>query len=1058
MRALSVLSIFIALCMADAMSIKMLVSLLRNSDDAIVPHYTQEELDNARRVEFDITDLGDLLHYKSSMYLSTCRRVERRVLSPPPNHFFSTILADGETIYVPTKFLGYKIIVDVVEGVPTYVRIDGFRSAGVVASRYFYKNEEDIWEMVQRNDFVRRRVTDGNRYAVNIKDSIDAHRKDGIVRETKGTAGTIVTLYPKFNMYITEVKADDRVLWHFDPVQADLVLKIMLYTYKGSNFCSITTMDCRGTSIDRLYAEDTYGYNLISHSRHGFFGGRTRNAYNRKPGESFDPEVLNYKPPKPRHTPVGEATEERRQLFAGAKLIKCNFRRNPDLLLEEGWTLDVKGHPNGDYERIFAPKGGYLIYKLVDHDRYVWDFEGYGVTSGHHLITYDGNQFLRLEVVNEKGECFEHYYLKIDENWELIEKSVWDQRTVSRLSYSLFGADGILTGRDLSEEELGKVKDNVAVDLDISKVVNYAWSTERSTVSGVMTRKVYTAVDGYCFKSFSEDGETFFKPSGDFVVTKAVHYKVEGLDLVSYLAHDTTDGVHSVHHFMKHKGKWIEVSERAYKETIAVMLTLTEKHAADRRGSVTEVSTEEDLKPGAFYPNNPYSELQEALNIPQDPLIDGHRGGLMLPLPPNEEHLKRVCESEGINLEIHEHSDNRYDVSAFPTGKGITRVIYKVSDGYHFKAVSDSGVPVFQDSGYTMSEAVLDKMEDGENFLQVRAFDGDGKEHVFYYYKQDMHKNLQEISRKTYLKQRFRSFERVYVDLGMAVKDNEQFVKLQSKHFKNVISFLPRMNVLVDTIKHDNYIIWKYDERKPEVITRIVTFVREGIRGCSITLVDEDGRETERLYLNTNPRTNEYTLFLHKGEMFSLFKNYLRNRKIGFAWNVRYLPDEINWTEIVEPGSKDYAMCQPGYKMSANGECEDDEESVEELAYSEDEEESVDEAEPDTNAGLTEEQKARRAAMAQKRKQQEHIADKIYYSEKKFAMQYILHKEGAVWDSKNTGDLCLDIRKHNNGRYRIIECEIMSPDGHVELRYFVNNANGKGDYREFNPSDFGSDL
>lgn len=1042
--------------MTDVISNDTLVSLLRNSEDSRVPVYTQEELNVCSRRSVDVASSDDMQNYAIRNFVSDDKKVERIILEPMKNLLFDVVKYDNKVIFQERDLLIYRVAVDSVNDVPYYIRVEGFKNATVALSRYISREENGEWTENSRKTFMRKRTMDGEGFDIYLSDRLEEYREHTAVYDIQGVHGPRRILYPKFNKYIMEIHTRNGSLWSFNPFDCDIIVMVMQYHHRGHNYYAITKKNSLGILQSYHYVEDGFCYQFIGHRPYSIWGVPSGWPGERQPVEYEGPAIADSKPPKPRHTPVGEASEERRQLFAGAKLIKCNFRRNPDLLLEEGWTLDVKGYPNGDYERIFAPKDGYCINKLVDHEQAVWDSSDYCVSAGNHIITYDGYQFLRLEVVNGTGESLEHHFIKIRDSWMLINRFVWYDRKNYPLSYSLFGVDVRLSGRDLSHEELRKLNDSIAVDLDISKVVNYAWSTERSTVSGVMTRKVYTAVDGYCFKSFSEDGETFFKPSGDFVVTKAVHYKVMGMELITYLAHDTINGKHTILHFMKHVGKWVDINHYAYTETLSILLTLMHKWFDRKKEHVcNRVPTDDDLKPGLFYPDNPYSELQEALNIPQDPLIDGHRGGLMLPFSPSDGHRRRICEGEGIYLELSRYGDERYDVNAYSTVHGVNTIIYKAADGYHFKAVSDSGIPVFYKPGYSVFEVDLDETKGKEYFLQVNAFDANGKQYVFYYYKHSIPQFFQEISRNSYIKLRYRFIIRTKVDIGRCKINKRSILTLKSKHFKNVISFLPRMNVLVDTIKHDNYIIWKYDERKPEVITRIVTFVREGIRGCSITLVDEDGRETERLYLNTNPRTNEYTLFLHKGEMFSLFKNYLRNRKIGFAWNVRYLPDEINWTEIVEPGSKDYAMCQPGYKMSANGECEDDEESVEELGDDDVEEESVDEAEPDTNAGLTEEQKARRAAMAQKRKQQEHIADNMYYSEKKFTMMNVTHKGGTIWDARNTGNMCLDVRLHSSGESRFVECEIMSPDGRVDVRYYVNHFKGRGIYREVELSPFG---
>lgn len=1062
---------------AVALGEKILATLLTNADDAEVPDYTQDELNVAHRISVDITDLTDLVAYKSKLFLSDCKKVERRVLVPPPNHVFKTILADGKMVYEPTKFLGYKVVIDSVKEVPTYVRVDGFLRQGVVASRYLYRNEKG-WDLYPRRNFIHKRVTDGNIFEIDLYSNDHSWKNNMIVREVTWSHGPMTVMYPKFNKYVMGVAAGPREMWNYDSVKADLVLKMLLYSYKGNNYCVLTVLDWNGTSQDIMYIEDNYGYSHVSHTPQRHLGRTSGFGTRRRPGEYRDPEVLDIKPPTPKHTPYGVVTDANSIRFLRSKLVQVNFRRNPHPLVEEGWTLDVRGYPNGDYERVFKAKDGFLIYRLVDHDRLVWDTPGYAIKNGYHLITNDGMQFLRLEVIHEHGQTYEYHFQKVNGEWRQIEKYVWDIRTNTRLNYLLFGSDAIIEGKDLNEEEVTDLNAYTKVDLDINKEVYHAWSTDRITIHGVITRKVYTAVPGFAMRNLTEDGEVFFSTSENYLINKVVHYKVFGMELVTFLAHDTVTGKHSIHYLMRNRGKWIDVNEISYSQNLAIVLNLVRKWTLSKHEGTPEMFIPADIVP--YIPvTDPYVQPQEALNIPLDPVIDAHQGGLVLPLPPNQDVLDRVAETEGIRLELRGYRDERYNIIAMSTGEKYFRVIYRPADGFHFNSVIENGRPVFTLPGFVVTEVALDETPDKEYFLQINAYDSTGKQYVFYYYKTHNYNPFQEISRKTYNNIRHRSIIQTEVDIGKPKASNKNVVKLISKHFENVVSYLPRINVIIQKIKHGKATVWQYDDRSPEIVTRVVTFTRQGVRGCLIHYIDEDANETEKLFLNTNPKTNQYVKFIHKGEMFSMFKNYLQNRKTGFAWNMRYLPDEINWTEVVEPGTPEYEMCQKGKKIQPNGEkCQ---EVAEEEVLSDDADEAEDDVidltndmtkedsakaqpaaafEQETEEEMTDEQKQIRDAVAARKQHRTYIEDNIYYSDKKFAMQQVIHKEGKVWDSQTAGSnqLCLDVRKYRRGQYRLIQCEIMSPNGQVEIRYFMNTHNGRGDYREISVSEFGSDI
>lgn len=121
---------------------EMIMSLLRNNDDLFVPDYTQEELESAVKLPLNVASLSDIVAYKTRFFTSSCKKVERVVLHPPPNHLFNSLYAGDVFLFNSTTFLAYKVVVDSIEGVPSFIRMDGFVDEGVTSSRYFVRTDD----------------------------------------------------------------------------------------------------------------------------------------------------------------------------------------------------------------------------------------------------------------------------------------------------------------------------------------------------------------------------------------------------------------------------------------------------------------------------------------------------------------------------------------------------------------------------------------------------------------------------------------------------------------------------------------------------------------------------------------------------------------------------------------------------------------------------------------------------------------------------------------------------------------------------------------------------
>ncbi|KAK1937416.1 spherical body protein 3 [Babesia divergens] len=1088
MKLLALAPFWGALLAVGVFADEMITSLLKNNDDLFVPDYTQEELESAVKLPLNVSSLSDIVAYKTRFFVSPCKKIERVVLHPPPSHLFNSLYAGDVFLFNSTAFLAYKVVVDSIEGVPSFIRMDGFVDEGVTSSRYFVRTD-DHWDMLSRRSFILKRILYGSHHTLDLYGYADDRADGNIVRQIDGRYGPITIYYPKFNDYLTEIVAGARTIWTFDPAKTELVLKVMTYKYKGNDFCVLRTIDWNGTITEELYLEDNYGYSHVGHlpraeldAGRGSAGGDADEQQSPpKPREYVDPVVLVIKPPTTNDTLVAEYSDTLEAQYAEAKFITVNFRREPKKDIEEGWTLDTREYANGDIVRTFSAKRGYFIRRLVYHNRHLFEKPGYALRRGAHLVAHDGSEFLRLEGIDQGGKSYEYYYVKKNGNWVQIDRPVWDPSRNRRPLSSLFGMPTTLEAKDLTEEELAALPDAEGVECDTSKPADFA---ERTIVKGIITRTHYTALPGKVFQSFVDDGVEFVNPNGHYVSTEALHYQVQGLELLVYVAHDTKTGKSTLQYFMKNRGRWTNITEDAYTNNIARMISVAKDRHIDIENTLSALEDSGadahavDLGFVPYIPEDEDAPLSVPLNVPLQPIIDGHTGGYKLNCPSNTKVLDRCATSEHIRLNLRGYGDERCNIVALRTGEHHTRVIYKPADGYIFNSIIEWGRIIFEMPGYTVTACHLDEMPDKEQyFLQINAYDSEGNQHVFYYYKAHKFHNFQEISHGTYANLRYRNVIRADINVGNPGRRNKHVVKFESKHFDKIYSFIPRINVLIDVVRHGKSVIWKFDDRKPEIVTRVVTFVRQDIRGCLINFIDHKANEVERLYLNVDPKTKEYVLFLHKGDMFSLFKNYMRNRKVGFGLTARYLPNDIDWTEVVQPNTKDHEKCKRGVKLSK---LLAEEESTDDVCVEDSENSAGDDAddygismgsgdnvesstegestEATESEELTEEQLKMRATVEAKKKHQAQLEDNMYYSDKKFAMKQVIHKEGVVWDPDDNGDLCLDVRKYRRGQYRVVECEIMSPDGHVEVRYFMNTHNGRGDYREIIVSDMGSEI
>ncbi|GBE62215.1 spherical body protein, putative [Babesia ovata] len=1087
-----------------------------------MPMFTEEQLRNPNVAPLDIASEKHLKDYVSRKFDSKCGRVSRIVLHAPLDGLFKTIYYDGEPLNTPPAFLSYKAVVDYVDGTPTYVRLEGLVSRGVYGVRYFLKGEASF-TMVTRPDFIRSRASHGTSYTLDLYAEPEDFEENNIVRANENSPQKIAIYYPKFNHYVQEVIAGTRKLWIYDPLSAEVCLKIMTYTYENKNFCVVRTMDWNGFIDEYLYVEGAGGYSRVSHNPKASFYIHSGNEG--EATQEADPELFTM-------VQVAPPSDEESDLFNGAKFIKVNVRDTPKP--DDHWSSYTAYNASGNVETFGAAHEGYLIYRLNDGQRVIWDRPGMGIKHFTHIVTLEGVELIQLTAVGDEGATYEYYMEKRSNGWFPITKAQMMERMNPSLVTNMFGEHVTIEAKQYSPDELEYLTRCTTVTLDLKEIVYYAWYTDRIKIGNLITRKVLTAVDGYTFNRFVNGDEVVYNPKGKYLSTKVIHYKIKDMDLFGFDAIDKMTGKSEPHYFVKRNHLWMPVDEHTFNKTFLDIVVMTyykqakvaealkdaedaaarvdreieegaakfikdidEAEAAGTIGSLVDGAKPRRPIPSVtIKPYDPYADPDEYMDLPLQQELDTHYGGHKLDRAANQEFLKKLKKHKFIRLELKGREEDRYKIHAIMGPDQVYRIVYNPAEGYLFDEVYESGVPVFATPGYVITEATIDQLPDGQYFLQIIAYDSEGNQVMLYFYKTNKYHHFKEISRATYTTLRFRSMVKTRIDVSKKNDHHKGVVKLVSKHYKKVSAFLPRYNCVIDEVRHRKYIIWRFDELNPEVVTRVVVFCRDNIQGVLLQLIDARANDVQRLYLNTNPKTDEYALFLHKGEMFALFKEYLMSRKTGIACFANYRPNDIDWSKEIVEGSEGYerikaALTRSGRKwgkaptLSApvaepeEEEDEDDEISGEQTAEKteddsdsddDDEEKKPEDGEIDEE-NLTEEQKAaKEAAAAEEAKaaklaaiqanlnRKADIRDSSYYVSIPFTLRKVVHKEGVVWDAENSGSVCLDFRKYSKGQYRLVELEILTPDGRVEIRYFMNTHNGRGHYKEVELCRIGMDI
>nr|UQB67137.1 spherical body protein 3 [Babesia motasi] len=1116
MRSFILIALLTAASAVVAIVQKTGASLYHDVDSTYMPMFTEEQLKNPNIAPLDITNEKHLNDYVSRRFTSKCGRIDRVVLQAPMDSLFKSVYLDGEAIFTPTSFLSYKVVVDYIDSTATYLRVEGLVSRGVYGVRYFMRGETGF-TMVTRPDFIRSRVSHGTSYTLDLYGDKADLEEHNMVRSNEDSPQNISIYYPKFNHYVEEVTAGFKKMWTYDPLTAEVCLKVMTYTYEGKNFCLIRTMDWNGFIDEFLFVEDLFGYTRVSHT--------PKDDLMQHCGSGTEP---NQEPQGGLATmvQVSPPCDEDVELFNSAKFIKVNLRDTPKP--GEHWSSQVSYASSGNVETFVSAHEGYLIYRLNDKQRVIWDRPGVGIKHFTHIVTVEAVELIQLTAIGDEGATYEYYLEKRKNGWWPITKSQMMDRMNPSLVSDLLGEHVTIQPHTYTADELEYINRCTTVTLDIKELVYYAWYTDRVKVGSALTRKVCTAVDGYVFNRFVNGDEVVYNPKGKYLSTKVVHYKIKGMELFGFDAIDRMNGVSTPHYFVKRNHLWMPVDEHTFNKTFLDIVVLTyyrqaehtqaakdvadamakydretaegaakfvrDIEAAEAAGTIATLTDgSKGKKPELPYqspikPYDPYADPDEFMNLPLQQELDTHYGGHKLDRLPNLALLRRSKRRKFIRLELKGREDSRYSMHAMMGPDDVYRIVYKPSEGYLFDEVYESGIPVFATPGYIITEATIDQLPDNQYFLQIIAYDGEGNQVMLYFYKTNKYHNFKEISRATYTTLRFRSMVKTRIDISKKNDSHKGLIRLVSKHYKQVAAFLPRYNCVIDEVRHRKFIIWRFDELNPEVVTRVVVFSRDNINGVLLQLIDAKANDVERLYLNTNPKTDEYALFMHKGDMFALFKEYLMSRRTGLPGFRDYRPNDIDWSQELVEGSEGYervkaALVRGGKWGKApslpDPVIEDPEDLEVEMAEPEEE---VEEEEPEAEAGespidysydddLTAEERAakeaaileaakaaRLAAIEAYKNRKSDIKDNSYYVSIPFTVRKVIHKEGVVWDAENSGAVCLDFKKYSKGQYRLVELEILTPDGRVEIRYFMNTHNGRGHYKEVELCRIGMDI
>ncbi|ORM40276.1 uncharacterized protein BXIN_1936 [Babesia sp. Xinjiang] len=1064
MRSFILIPLFAALAAADAMQEES-DSLYQEGDNSYMPMFTEDQLKYPITAPLDIACSYYEANYNPKIFTSKSGNVKRVVFHAPDDTLFKEINHDNVRIFDPESFLGYKVVVDYINDTARYVQIYGLVSRGIYGVRYLV-NTNKGFQKVSRPLFIRHRTQHSTAYTLDLQAPKEQMLEHNTVRSNESSPHNMTTYYPRFNHYVETIVAGSSKLWEHDPVAADICLKVMTYTFDGQNYCVVRTMDWNGLMEEFLFVEGKKRYTLLAHIPKDSFYTQAADAA--AGTAKSEPKLINYTQILPRRNGAME-------LFNTAKLIKVNFRGEPTA--NDHWTLTKDQTPSGNHEEVFTPEEGTLIYRLTDGKHLVWHRPGLAIKRGSLISTVDGSEFLQLTVINDEGATLEYYFQKHANYWWPISKSQVLRKTNPKALEDTTEDNIRITVKNLNHEQLEALKQRTRVRFDTEKIEDPAWTTDRLNYGNMLTRKYCTArKPEYVFDGFVSGDETIVDLKGKYLSTETLHYRVKGLDLLAFNAFNLENGKGKLYFFLKREKHWIPIGERVfnrfYDDIMAYIYSKRIKGGDEDEGYSTD--TDATRQPDVD------------VELPFQHEFDEHTGGHKVDQLPTEEEKE---EGEGeeeeekkeptyIRLQLKGYQDDNCTIHTVSGDDKSVRIIYTPNEGYLFDEVHESQSTVFAVPGFTVTEVILDQMPDGQHFLQVIAHDKEGLQRIFYYYKIKKYYDFKEISRANYTNIRYRCMARFHVDITSKNRRGKCLIRLDSKHYKNVRAFIPRYNCVIDVVKHKESPIWTFDELNPEVVTRIVTFNRDNIRGVLLQVIDAKAEHVERLYLNTNPKTNDYALFVHKGEMFALFKEYLLNRRSGIPGFRKYKDNDIDWTNVIDDNSPEYSLIRPGYRKEAveeKPEEHDAEEGAEEEGEEEGEEgdaasvvsgdvagshlEGEEEKEtPIVDPEAEEAEKARKETLEARLRHKNAIKESSYYVSLPLVVHNVIHKEGIVWDAAGSGEVCLDFRKYSKNQYRLVECEIMSPDGRVEIRYFMNTHNGRGHYKEVELCKIGSDI
>nr|AOI28299.1 spherical body protein 3 [Babesia orientalis] len=1048
-------------------------------EDSYMPLFTESQLHNPVIAPLDISSGAHEKIYNAKTFVSKDGKVMSTIFHAPSDSLFKTITCGCTKIFEPTSFLAYKVVVDYVDKEANYVRIYGIVQRGIYGVRYLI-NTADGFVKVSRAEYSRHRAQYSTPYTLDLL----AHRSEllekNIIQENVDSPQEFTTYYPRFNHHINEVVAGPVKLCSFDAAKAGSGMKVMTYNYEGKKYCVVNAVNMDGAMEEHLFVEDNGTYTRVSQRpKDSFFNtpsddktGHTSTcvASGETGDHNTDPNVVNF-------TQIAPPSAKLAEKFGSAQFLKVNIRSSPR---EDGpWARMSWMNGYGSTEVVFTAKDGYVIYRLTDDTALIWERPGLGIINATLVTNIHGNEYLQMHVLGEDGATYEYFFAKLDMTWAPVTDD--DVRRLSNPNKIGTIEEKIrLVPRDLSNHALDVLKSTRKLPFNTNAVIHYGWMTDVVREGSLLVRKYCTAMDGlYSFDRFVCDDKVIANLKDQYLSTQALHYKSVGLELLGFNAFDLHTGKCSLHYYMKREERWIRIDDIVFYQRINDMLEfISLKRKAELSGGRLrdDATLNEQFASYILTAMTTYHNRKINKDLPTRHEYDSHYGGYNVGrnLPhdricsgPTDCYCpcqcKCTCGSKPkestsdivyITLELKNHEDSRYNVHAVSGRDGSVRINFKPGVGYRFDKVSEDHQIIFDHPDYNVTDIIVDQSADHQFFLQITAYDKEGEQHVFYYYKSSKKHIFSEVCRRTYVSMRYHCMTKVNINVNSKHRWDKNVIRFDSKHYSGVRSYVPRYNCVVDSVNHDHAKIWSFDELNPEIVLRVVTFTRDNIRGVLLQMIDSDSHEVDRLYLNTNPKTNEYAPFIHKGEMFALFKEYLLNRRGGVPGFRKYRENDIDWTHEIKENTYDYERAHSKVYMAPSAY------DIPEGAY-EDNEECKCEFEKrqrEIPKRETPEEEAQRLAVATKQQHEKFVRDNSYYTDIPITLSNIVHKEGVVWDSNGSGEVCLDLRKFDKGQYRLVECDIMTPDGRVEVRYFMNTHNGRGNYKEVELCRVGMDM